>query len=153
MKKAFSVLGAFCLGAFITIGVMACADDYSDGKTPTENEFGGAGGSLGSDSSTDGELEATVVEIKRTYDGSSYFDYEFIYDENSRIVQVKYEDYYEDDGPHKYNDSFDVTYNNNVVNISADGNITIKFSKDIESYPVGVINDYIINVVHSMGDL
>ena len=136
MKKAFSVLGAFCLGAFITIGVMACADDYSQVSAATQNNS-----------------EATVVEIKRTYDGSSYFDYEFIYDENSRIVQVKYEDYYEDDGPHKYNDSFDVTYNNNVVNISTDGNITIKFSKDIESYPVGVINDYIINVVHSMGDL
>ena len=136
MKKAFSVLGAFCLGAFITIGVMACADDFS-GYTP----------------STQSNSEATVVEIKCMYDSSSYFDYEFIYDENSRIVQVKYEDYYEDDGPHKYNDSFDVTYNNNVVNISTDGNITIKFSKDIESYPVGVINDYIINVVHSMGDL
>ena len=136
MKKAFSVLGAFCLGAFITIGVMACADDFS-GYTP----------------STQSNSEATVVEIKRMYDGSSYFDYEFIYDENSRIVQVKYEDYFEYDGPHKYNDSFDVTYNNNVVNISAAGNITIKFSKDIESYPVGVINDYIINVVHSMGDL
>ena len=136
MKKAFSVLGAFCFGAFITIGVMACADDFS-GYTP----------------STQSNSEATVVEIKRMDDGSSYFDYEFIYDENSRIVQVKYEDYYEDYGPHKYNDSFDVTYNNNVVNISADGNITIKFSKDIESYPVGVINDYIINVVHSMGDL
>ena len=137
MKKAFSVLGAFCLGAFITIGVMACADDFS-GYTP----------------STQSNSEATVVEIKRVYNiGSSYRDYEFIYDENSRIVQVKYEYYYEDDGPHKYNDSFDVTYNNNVVNISVDRNITIKFSKDIKSYPVGVINDYIINVVHSMGDL
>ena len=136
MKKAFSVLGAFCLGAFITIGVMACADDFS-GYTP----------------STQSNSEATVVEIKRVYNiGSSYRDYEFIYDENSRIVQVKYEYYYEDDGPHKYNDSFDVTYNNNVVNISVDRNITIKFSKDIKSYPVGVINDYIINVVHSMGD-
>ena len=27
MKKTFSALGAFCLGAFITIGVMACAGD------------------------------------------------------------------------------------------------------------------------------
>ena len=136
MKKAFSVLGAFCLGAFITIGVMACADDYSQVSAATQNNS-----------------EATVVEIKCMYDSSSYFDYEFIYDENSRIVQVKYEDYYDDYGPHKYNDSFDVTYSNNVITISSEGTTTIKFAKDIELYPVGVVNEYIINAVYSMGDL
>ncbi len=157
MKKTFSALGAFCLGAFITIGVMACADDYSSGKTSTENEFGGAGGSSGSGSSTDGELEATVVEIKRKWSSGAYCDYDFIYDEAGRIVQIKYEDYhdaYDDDfGPQYDHASFDISYSNNVVSVKKTSTeessevTNITFADDIEEYSIDDINDCIVDVI------
>ena len=138
MKKAVSVLGAFCFGAFISIGVMACADDYSQVNAATQSVPG-----------------ATVVDVKHVYNDDGYYDYEFIYDEYGRIIQVKYEDYYYDEGPHYWNESFDVTYNSNVVTIFAKStsNITIKFAQDVKSYSIGVVNDYIINNVISKGDL
>ncbi|MBR4045813.1 MAG: hypothetical protein IKK05_02790 [Alistipes sp.] len=156
MKKTFSALGAFCLGAFITIGVMACANDYSDGKTSTENEFGGAGESSGSDSSTDGELEATVVEIKRKWSHGPYCDYDFIYDKAGRIVQVKYEDYYDayddDCGPQYDNFSFDVTYSDKTISIERyiDGRkVTdeITLTNDIYKCSIDDINDCIVDVI------
>ncbi len=152
MKKAFSTLGAFCLGAFITIGVMACADDYSDGKTSTENEFGGAGGSLGSDSSTDGELEATVVEVKRKWSHGPYCDYDFIYDKAGRIVQVRYEDYYYESGPQYENFSFDVTYSDKTISyeryIDGERDVTeITLNNDIYKCSIDDINDCIVDVI------
>ena len=138
MKKAVSVLGAFCFGAFITIGVMACADDYSQYNPSAPTASG-----------------ATVVDVKHVYQDDWYYDYEFIYDEYGRIVQVKYEDYYDVDGPKYWNQSFNVTYDSNVVTIfaSSTNNFTIKFAQDVKSYSIGVVNDYIINIVISAGDL
>ena len=37
MKKSFSILGAFCLGLFISVSIIACAvDDEYNGNNPSE---------------------------------------------------------------------------------------------------------------------
>lgn len=137
MKKTFSVLGAFCLGAFITIGVMACAGD----DNPEYNI------------SIKSDLGAKIIEVKRERNDGTYFDYDFIYDEAGRIVQIKYEQCYIDNGPNYGHSSFDISYSNNVVSVkktsteesSAVTNIT--FADDIEEYSIDDINDCIVDVV------
>ena len=131
MKKTFSALGAFCLGAFITIGVMACADDYSEYNPSIQSESASG-----------------VVEVRNTLEGW-YYDFDFIYDEAGRISQVQRELYYVGDGPQYYNNSFDITYSDNMVKMQIEDNrtITIKFAKDVKSYSVGVVNDHIIDAV------
>lgn len=141
MKKTFSVLGAFCLGAFITIGVMACAGD----DNPEYNI------------SIKSDLGAKIIEIKKEWNDGAYCDYDFIYDEAGRIVQIKYEDYhdaYDDDcGPLYDQASFDISYSNNVVSVKKtsteeSGAVTnITFADDIEEYSIDDINDCIVDVV------
>ena len=129
MKKAVSALGAFCFGAFITIGVMACADDYSEANPIMQN---------GS--------KVCVVEVRNTYGVSAYNDFNFVYDEAGRIVQGKSAIYVNGESA-SY--AFDVTYTNNVVTISyrTPHVTTIKFAKDVAYYPIESVNGYIIEDV------
>lgn len=137
MKKTFSALGAFCLGAFITIGVMACAGD----DNPEYNI------------SIKSDLGAKIIEVKREWSSGAYCDYDFIYDEAGRIVQIKYEQYYYDYGPQYDHASFDISYSNNVVSVKKtsteeSGAVTnITFADDIEEYSIDDINDCIVDVV------
>lgn len=136
MKKTFSALGAFCLGAFITIGVMACAGD----DNPEYNI------------SIKSDLGAKIIEVKRERNDGAYFDYDFIYDEAGRIVQIKYEQCFIDGEPNYSHSSFDISYSNNAVSVkktstkesSAVTNIT--FADDIEEYSIDDINDCIVDV-------
>ena len=137
MKKTFSALGAFCLGAFLTIGVMACAGD----DNPEYNI------------SIKSDLGAKIIEIKREWNDGAYCDYDFIYNEAGRIVQFKYEDYYYDDGPQYGHASFDISYSNNVVSVKKTSTeessvvTNITFADDIEEYSIDDINDCIVDVV------
>ena len=71
MKKAVSVLGAFCFGAFITIGVMACADDYSQVIAATQSAS-----------------DRDVSEIVKYFESDYYAKYTFTYDDLGRISKI-----------------------------------------------------------------
>lgn len=77
MKKMFSIISAFCLGLFVSVAVIACADGTNDAPPYT--------------TIIDCNCIPTIVSYDYTDlsgDGSILIDrhWDFIYDENERIV-------------------------------------------------------------------
>ena len=106
MKKAVSALGAFCLGAFITIGVMACADDYSQVNAATQSVS-----------------DRDVSEIVKYFASDCYWKYTFTYDDLGRISKINM---YVHDGKYTESSTCSVLYDGYEAQIySADRCITI----------------------------
>ncbi len=153
MKKAVSALGAFCLGAFITIGVMACADDYSQVTPSIENGAGGTGDY--SDSSTEGKLDGKLVETIENHDLGEKRKYTYSYDEEGRISQIYYH-YYAPETEHEYETNrteiYVVKYSEDTAEIRMDNremSITFKFNRPIIDCSTDLINEQILLRFHA----
>ena len=134
MKKAVSVLGAFCFGAFITIGVMACADDYSQVNAATIQDSSGC---YLVESKTDGKVGNWHKEI-------------YSYDEYGKLIQVDLEAYVPpvDDLPASHaKESYQITYKENEVVFTLDPNrkISLRFNRAIKDCPVNIVNERVLS--------
>ena len=138
MKKAVSVLGAFCFGAFITIGVMACADDYSQVNVATIQDSSGC---YLVESKTDGKVGDWHKEI-------------YSYDEYGKLIQVDWEAYIPpvDDFPaYQEKGSYQITYKENEVVLTIDQRkVSLRFNRAIKDCPVNIVNERVLSFL--LGD-
>lgn len=109
MKKFFSILAAFFLGLFISISIIACADNDDDSSLDkfTWAEFK--------------ELRnARVLKLVCSTRGDYAENWEYKYDDKGRISTIhrKSQDLY--DGNYTRNITYNVTYSNNTINIVND---------------------------------
>lgn len=79
MKRMFAIISAFCLGLFVSVAVIACADGTNDAPPHT--------------TIIDCNCIPTIVSYDHAWlsgDGSILLDrhFDFTYDENGRIVRV-----------------------------------------------------------------
>lgn len=109
MKKFFSILAAFFLGLFISISIIACADNDDDS-------------SLGQLSWAEfKELRnARVLKLVRSTRGDNANNWEYKYDDKGRISTIhrKLEDLFNSYPPE--NITYNVTYSGNTINIVDD---------------------------------
>ena len=108
MKKFFSILAAFFLGLFISISIIACADNDDDS-------------SLGQLSWAEfKELRnARVLKIVRSYANSKGGEtWEYKYDDKGRISNMHRKDVDGDGSIYTY--TYHVTYSGNTINIAFD---------------------------------
>ena len=133
MKKAVSVLGAFCFGAFITIGVMACADDYSQVNIATTQDSSGC---YLVESKTDGKVGEWIKTI-------------YSYDEYGKLIQVDWETYIPPvDGEPEYHvkKSYQITYKENEVVFAIDQRkVSLRFNRAIKDCPVNIVNERVLS--------
>ena len=118
MKKFFSILAAFFLGLFISISIIACADNDDDS-------------SLGQLSWAEfKELRnARVLKVNYNY-GDNRRNFDFKYDDKGRISSVHYNLI---EGPeYNFNYYYNVTYSGNTIII------TMSEGKESERYEITV---------------
>lgn len=107
MKKFFSILAAFFLGLFISISIIACADNDDDSSLDkfTWAEFK--------------ELRnARVLNIHVFTRGDHSENWEYKYDDKGRISTIHRKE--QDLGNYTENMTYNVTYSNNTINIVDD---------------------------------
>ena len=133
MKKTFSALGAFCLGAFITIGVMACADDYSQVNVATIQDSSGC---YLVESKTDGKVGDWNKKI-------------YSYDEYGKLIQVDWETYVppvDYDPEYHVKGSYQITYKENEVVFTIDQRkVSLRFNRAIKDCPVNIVNERVLS--------
>ena len=133
MKKTFSALGAFCLGAFITIGVMACADDYSQVNLATIQDSSGC---YLVESKTDGKVGEWNKQI-------------YSYDEYGKLIQVDWETYVppvDDDPAYHVKESYQITYKENEVVFTINQRkVSLRFNRAIKDCPVNIVNERVLS--------
>ena len=129
MKRATSIISAFCLGLFISIGILACAvDDYA---TPNANN-----------PSSDLQL------CKMEYNFGSGYEHSIItYGSDGRISTVTSIYHYTnelDAGHYVY--TFNITYNQNKITFSYDGKETdFIFNNELRYYSAETINNQVFH--------
>ena len=120
MKKSLSILGSFCLGLFISIAVIACADD--DGTTnplPTPST-----------------VHSTYPKVLQIISDA---EYTFYYDEKGRICRVHY--FY--DGGEVLHDGYrEIGYSNNEIIIEE----WITKVEDLENLSADAINALVMDI-------
>lgn len=107
MKKFFSILAAFFLGLFISISIIACADNDDDSSLDkfTWAEFK--------------ELRnARVLKIVCSTRGDYAENWEYKYDDKGRISTIHRKE--QDLGNYTENMTYNVTYSKNTINIVDD---------------------------------
>lgn len=129
MKKSLSILGSFCLGLFISIAVIACADD--DGTTnplPTP--------------STVHSTYPKVLQIThKEYD----LELTFYYDEKGRICRVHY--FYDGGEVEGTRDEYtEIGYSNNEIIIKE----WITKVEDLENLSADAINAFVMEIYLSV---
>ena len=128
MKKSFSVLGAFCLGLFISVAVIACAvdDDYT-GNTNSINN------------TADFALKSVSANFE---DWNPSFSFE--YDSNGIFKKVITDD---------FDDILCVSYSGNIITLNFEGyddSYVIELNNKVNSYPAKEVNQIIINTMAMM---
>ena len=127
MKKSFSILGAFCLGLFISVAVIACAVDDDSATKPSSKP-----------SST------TCVYPKVTQIKASNVDVNFEYDSIGRICG------YTKDGTYT-SQKINITYSNNQIKmhstyIDSNEESSVIFEvEDLENLRADAINAFVID--------
>lgn len=129
MKRATSIISAFCLGLFISIGILACAvDDYA---TPNANN-----------PSSDLQL----CKMENNF-GSGYEHNIITYGSDGRISTITIIYHYtgELDAGH-YVDTLNITYNQNKITLSYDGKETdFIFNNELRYYSAETINNQVFH--------
>lgn len=128
MKKSFSVLGAFCLGLFISVAVIACAvdDDYT-----------------GNTNSINNAADFALKSVSANYEGWNQ-SFSFEYDSNGIFKKVVTDD---------FEDILCVSYSGNIItlyNEGYDGSYVIELNNKVNSYPAKEVNQIIINAMVMM---
>ncbi|MBQ5737860.1 MAG: hypothetical protein IIV55_02295 [Alistipes sp.] len=128
MKRATSIISAFCLGLFISIGILACAvDDYA---TPNANN-----------PSSDLQL----CKTERNYNGG-YEHANISYGNDGRISTITIICNDEADGYSEFTNY--ITYDTNKIKISARENKYIFiFNNELHSYSAETINHQVLHCI------
>ena len=80
MKKIISIFGAFCLGLFVSVAVIACADGNND-VPPFKT-------------TVDCDCFPMILQYQFSDDRSHPYTIKYEYDENGRITTIEVDDYY-----------------------------------------------------------
>ena len=123
MKRATSIISAFCLGLFISIGILACAvDDYA---TPNANN-------------PSSDLQLCKMEIKLD---DEYRHTNISYGNDGRISAMTSITDYDVD-------IINITNDTNKIKISKDGNnIDCIFNNELQSYSAETINNQVFHCI------
>ena len=128
MKKSFSVLGAFCLGLFISVAVIACAvdDDYT-----------------GNTNSVNNTADFALKSVSANFEGWNP-SFSFEYDSNGIFKKVVMDD---------FDDILCVSYSGNIITLCFEGydeSYVIELNNKVNSYPAKEVNQIIINAMVMM---
>lgn len=128
MKRATSIISAFCLGLFISIGILACAvDDYA---TPNANN-------------PSSDLQLCKMEINLP---SGYEQINISYNNDGRISTITT---FFDSALGIQEKTFNITYNQNKIIISSYGtsesNYEYIFNNELHSYSAETINNQVLH--------
>ena len=123
MKRATSIISAFCLGLFISIGILACAvDDYA---TPNANN-------------PSSDLQLCTMEINLD---DEYRHTNISYGNDGRISAMTSITDYDVD-------IINITYDTNKIIISKDGNnFDCIFNNELQSYSAETINNQVFHCI------
>ena len=136
MKRATSIISAFCLGLFISIGILACAvDDYA---TPNTN------------SAPSSNLQLCKMEYN-DYDDSDYTHVNITYGSDGRISSMLITKYIQG-GPEfpSVNNEYKVNilYNQNKIIFSfAEQDVDFTFNNELHYYSAETINNQVFNCI------
>lgn len=129
MKRATSIISAFCLGLFISIGILACAvDDYA---TPNANN-------------PSSDLQLCKMEFN---DDNGYEHRNISYGNDGRISAIT-EIFHIETGIDKCHivTTYNITYDTNKIIISVGGNdIDFIFNNELHSYSAETINNQVFH--------
>ena len=136
MKRATSIICAFCMGLFISIGILACAvDDYA---TPNANN-------------PSSDLQLCKMEINSI---SGYQRINISYNNDGRISTITT---FWDGGGIIRERTFNITYNQNKIIISSYGtfesNYEYIFNNELHSYSAETINNQVLHGFSMLGML
>ena len=129
MKRATSIISAFCLGLFISIGILACAvDDYA---TPNANN-------------PSSDLQLCKMEFN---DDNGYEHTNISYGNDGRISTITIIEHFEsEDGVYHDEDTFNIIYDTNKIIISVGGDeIDFIFNNELHSYSAETINNQVFH--------
>lgn len=134
MKKFISTLAAFFLGLFVSISIIACADNDDDSSLAqlSWSEFR--------------ELRnARILTAKYLTEDESYeCSHEYSYDDKGRISNIYYHVKYPE---FSKNYQYQVTYSGNTILITCNNeSYTITVSEGAMSVPF-VVNEFVRNVI------
>ena len=132
MKRATSIISAFCLGLFISIGILACAvDDYA---TPNANN-------------PSSDLQLCKMEINGD---SGYRHTNISYGNDGRISTITF---ISDEG--KYHDvqTYNIIYDTNKIILSCEGkaDVDLIFNNELHSYSAETINNQVFHCLTIYG--
>lgn len=135
MKRATSIISAFCLGLFISIGILACAvDDYA---TPNANN-------------PSSDLQLCKMEIN---DSLGYVDTNISYGNDGRISTITMIEHFEsEDGVYHDEDTFNIIYDTNKITLSGgDKDIDFIFNNELHFYSAETINNQVFHCFSMLG--
>ena len=127
MKRATSIISAFCLGLFISIGILACAvDDYA---TPNTNN------------APSSDLQLCKMEINGD---DEYLHTNISYGNDGRISTITF---ISDDGRYHAVNPYNIIYDTNKIILSCEGkaDIDLIFNNELHSYSAETINNQIFH--------
>ena len=131
MKRATSIISAFCLGLFISIGILACAvDDYA---TPNANN-----------PSSDLQL----CKMEKNY--SVGYEHTNISYGNDGLISTITHIYHSDSEHEQCHDvtTYNITYDTNKIILSGNGNDTYYiFNNELHSYSAETINNQVLHCI------
>lgn len=135
MKRATSIISAFCLGLFISIGILACAvDDYA---TPNANN-------------PSSDLQLCKTEINTIV---GYEQINISYNNDGRISTIT--TFWDGGGGLIQERTFNITYNQNKIIISSYGtfesNHEYIFNNELHSYSAETINNQVFHCFSMFG--
>ena len=130
MKRATSIISAFCLGLFISIGILACAvDDYA---TPNANN-----------PSSDLQL----CKMERNYNGG-YEHINISYGNDGRISTITYIKHSTYGDPIHHEVTCNFTYHQNKITFSHDGDeFDYIFNNELQYYSAETINNQVLHCI------
>ena len=115
MKRSFSIIGSFCLGLFISVAIIACADDTNE--TPPITAI------------IDNSALPTVYEMSVTYD-EDFTSVKYSYNQNGRISSITYSSSFGIGSM-----IFTVDYSNNTITLNGECKYQITVSEEDMSNP------------------
>lgn len=133
MKRATSIISAFCLGLFISIGILACAvDDYA---TPNTN------------SAPSSNLQLCKMEINYS---SGYEHTNISYGTDGRISTITLIDHSDAEvDAHHSEYTLNIIYDTNKIILSGEDNdeIDFIFNNKLHSYSAETINNQVFHCI------
>ena len=143
MKRATSIISAFCLGLFISIGILACAvDDYA---TPNANN-------------PSSDLQLCKMEFN-DFDDSDYTHANITYGSDGRISSMLIKEYVQGgpEFPSVYDEyTVNILYNQNKIIFSFtwqafdstfNQDVDFTFNNELHYYSAETINNQVFNCI------